>query len=92
MKGCAVRREEKARFWLAEETGRALHVVWLLQEPVFLHVEAVSRLLFPTCLRRFHSALTGACEKGGREGGGGGQKRKKLCVSRTLESENSGFS
>lgn len=62
-------------------------MVWLLQDPVFLHVEAVSRLLFPTCLRRFHSVLTGAYEKGG-----GSQKRKKLCVSSTLESENSGFS
>lgn len=26
---------------MAEETGRALHVVRLLQDPVFLHVEAV---------------------------------------------------
>lgn len=74
MKGCAVRREKKARSWLAEEAGRALHVVWLLQDPVFLHVEAVSRLLFPTCLRRFHSPLTGAYERGGRP-----EKEEAVC-------------
>lgn len=45
MEGCAVRGEKKARLRLAEETGRALHVAWLLQDPVFLHVEAVSRLI-----------------------------------------------
>lgn len=59
MKGCAVRGEEKERLWLAEGTGRALHVVRLLQDPVFLHVEAVSRLLFTLYLRVSHSALTG---------------------------------
>lgn len=79
MKGCAVRREKKAPFWLAEETGRALHVVWLLQDPVFLHVEAVSRLLFPTCLRRFHSALTGEYEKGV---GGRPEKEEAVCEQR----------
>lgn len=65
MKGCAVRGGGEWTDLVGWERGRAHRVVWLLQDGVFLYVEAVPRLLFPSYLRSFYSPLSAVWEKWG---------------------------